>query len=177
MRTYYCYRESWGSKTNLQLWSLLKAWEQYRELQTLHDELGESRLRERCVVILDLLGLSLSQLLGQNTEIDSDRVPSLFGLLDDLRRNLQSPSRAESQLSKYAREFVKDYDSCRHFGKKKHARIDKIDLEKITQYVEFTLWVWQIICSQVDGDPEPIETLLNSLLDGSQDYAPEEEFS
>lgn len=57
-----------GEDTNLQIYSLRKAKRDWAELVRDYAKYGDEtdNLRERCVFVLATLGLSISQLLGQN---------------------------------------------------------------------------------------------------------------
>mgnify|MGYP007053801879 CR=1 FL=1 len=76
MRRYY-FIDSSGEDANLQLYSLKQAKLQWAALQ---DDLSVSdqieHFHEKCVFIICTIGLSVSQLLGQNNPAPTDRVPS-----------------------------------------------------------------------------------------------------
>ena len=78
---YYCYLESYGAYTNLQLYSLKKAYEEWETLSESYEQCGDNteNLKEKLVFVVSCLGLSLSQLLGQNAvnikeKLDSPRL-------------------------------------------------------------------------------------------------------
>jgi len=142
----YYYRESWGVGTNLQLHAMRQAWRLWQELKEKKDNLGESRIRERCVIIIALLGLSLSQLLGQNFSPSSkDRIPSLRDLWGDFLKKTELTDESIKHIDSRFQDFLNSYDACRHFGASKHERIDKLTYEAICGFVELSINIWDII--------------------------------
>jgi len=137
--------------------------------------LDKSRIREQCVVVIDLLGLSLSQLLGQNVRIAAEHVPSLKKLLGKVLDRFLPESESRETLEAGFHNFKVDYDACRHFGQPKHETVTSISLKKTRKHVRLALRIWDTICSQVSQDYTGIEEILNGLLKGGLDYAPREE--
>ena len=148
---YYC-RESSGFGTNLQLYSLRVAWRLLNELKSRQEHLQESRIRERCVVIMDLLGLSLSQLLGQNTPSNSKMVPSPTKMLDNLLINTNMDLNKKQNLKNQFEKFVEFYDACRHFGISKHENIDRLTLNITDDFCELAIEIWDFVCVHSDSD-------------------------
>jgi len=75
---HYYHLDSTGEYTNLQLYSLRQAQRYWREIQQDYQKYGEDteNLKERCVFVIAALGLSISQLLGQNNPTLQKDVPS-----------------------------------------------------------------------------------------------------
>lgn len=175
---YYCYRESWGCSTNLQLWSLYVAYKQWQELERFMAENEsersiESRIREQCVVIISLLGLSVSQLLGQNAPDQNNRVPPPRILLPKVLDRLSVEKRRRDELEEEFRIFIEDYDACRHFGAIKHDIVTAIDMKKTEKYVDLCLSIFNAICGEALTEYEGIKGVLDELNNG-KDYAPQE---
>ena len=128
---------------NLQLYSLQKAAENWNELIysiKQRTQSGDVNLRkEKLVFVLNCLGISLSQLLGQNSP-SPDNVR-----IDDPRKALRkilSENKIDGEkrdliLDQFA-EFVKYYDTGRHFGlnkdRQKYRIIDQLTLEKLDHF-------------------------------------------
>jgi hypothetical protein len=85
IRKYY-HLDSDGEDTNLQLFALRQARIYWQSLQEDHAKLGMDTpaLVERSVFVLASLGLSISQLLGQNNPNPTDRVPSPTALFKSI---------------------------------------------------------------------------------------------
>lgn len=174
----YYYRESWGVGTNLQLHALRQAWRLWEELRTKKDSLSLSRMRERCVVIIDLLGLSLSQLLGQNLSSFSDhRVPSLKDLWGQLMDVARIPSRCKTEIDKKFKKFVLFYDDCRHFGISKHEKINKLTVEATSGFMKLALDIWDVVCDHFRTDDNAALEFhsVRDVLDANEDEEDEAE--
>lgn len=174
MTKYYCYRESWGYCTNLQLFSLSQAWRLWSELKLQSQTLNKSRTREYCVVIIDLLGLSVTQLLGQNIPENHNcrgsRLPCPKDLLPIVFESLSGPIDDWERLKGDFCEFVDIYDDCRHFGEMKYNTIECITLESTERYFDLILSIWKSICSPIDPSFESIEELLDKVNSRELDY-------
>lgn len=141
----YYVRESWGIGTNLQLHSLRKAWRCWLDLLSKKDSLNESRRRERCVVIVDFLGLSLSQLLGQNVAVPSKHVPPPQELLPSFLKKTSLPKQQKTSVIKRFKQFLAYYDDCRHFGAPKHVRIDNLSLQNTEAFLNLAIEIWDLV--------------------------------
>ena len=141
---FYC-RESGGIGTNLQLHSLREAWRFWQDLQCKKDSLSESRIRERCVVIVALLGLSVSQLLGQNVSINSKDVPAPRTLLQTFLNKTSLPKQRKTSVIKRFNHFLNFYDDCRHFGAPKHERIGRLSLQNTKDFLCLTIEIWDLV--------------------------------
>lgn len=163
----YCVRESYGIYTNLQLFSLRQAWRCWSELKQEKDNLTEEKCRERYVVVIDLLGLSLSQLLGQNLQHSSSRVdPPKQLLLRFLNTTNYSDETKDNLINRFE-EFVNYYDCCRHFGLPKHEIITTLTYSKSEQFVNFALEIWDRVVNHFDPVPENAESfeIIKDILD------------
>ena len=141
----FYYRESWGIGTNLQLHSLRKAWRCWKDLQSKKDSLGESRIRERCVVTVALLGLSVSQLLGQNVPINSKDMPPPRRLLQIFLNKTSLPKQQKTSVIKRYNRFLDFYDDCRHFGAPKHERIGSLSLQDTEDFLYLAIEIWDLV--------------------------------
>jgi len=174
----YYYRESWGVGTNLQLHALRQAWRLWEELRSKKDALGLSRMRERCVVIVDLLGLSLSQLLGQNLSSSSEwRVPFLKDLWGRFKDVARIPNKCQTEIDKKFQDFMAFYDDCRHFGISKHEKINKLTAEATAGYIELALDIWDAVCDHFRADDNAALEFhsVREILDASEDEEDEAE--
>lgn len=154
MPSYY-YRQSYGAETNLQLYSLkqaLLAWDKIEHDYSRHKD-NAPDLRERCVFALSTLGLSISQLLGQNNPNPSDKVPYPAKLLKDfVHKHQLNPD----LLVKFDR-FSYFYNGCRHFGRTRddsgYSRVDQLTYHVAKESFEFGLDLWNEIVGVFDGQP------------------------
>lgn len=74
-RRYY-FIDSSGPDTNLQLYSLIQAKQHWSALKKDLEKSEEvEQFHERCVFIICTIGLSVSQLLGQNVPNPKERMP------------------------------------------------------------------------------------------------------
>ena len=154
MRRYY-FIDSSGEDTNLQLYSLKQARYQWTALQ---DDLSAGdevqHFHERCVFLICTIGLSVSQLLGQNNPKPSARVPTPKSIFDSLvdRHGL------DAKLKDKFKEFIDTYDHCRHFGLtndgSRHWQMSQVTLNKTRETYEFGLLVWDTVISIFRRDPQ-----------------------
>lgn len=154
MRRYY-FIDSTGEDTNLQLYSLKQAKLQWAALQ---DDLSTGdevdHFHERCVFLICTIGLSVSQLLGQNNPEPSKRVPAPKSIFDSLvERHGLDPA-----LKIRFEEFIDTYDHCRHFGltndDSRHWQVRQVTLDKTRKVYETGLLVWNTVISIFRRDPE-----------------------
>jgi hypothetical protein len=174
----YYYRESWGVGTNLQLHSLRQAWRLWGDLRQKQGFLKPSRITERCVVIIDLLGLSMSQLLGQNFSRSLEpRIPSLENLWKSFLGVVSLTEEKKESLKHRFQAFLVFYDDCRHFGTAKHDKIDTLTLEATVEYVELALDIWDAVCGHfrtTDNAALEFKSVRN-ILDESEEEESEDE--
>ena len=144
---HYYHLDSLGEDTNLQLYSLRQARKYWADVQTDYAKYSEGtqRLKERCVFILATLGLSISQLLGQNNPSESKDVPYPIQIFDDfvVAHNL------DPQLKTRFQRFNYFYNGCRHFGRTTtgagYNRIDQLSFDVAQECFIFGLEVWKIV--------------------------------
>jgi hypothetical protein len=158
MRKIYAHCESEGLVTNLQLHSLRRAACDLKELARLRMEYDDDRVpeqKERLVFILSCLGLSLSQLLGQQWSEERGKVPAMSKLLDEVLS--RSSLRGETEQCRLRDKFddlVTYYDASRHFGKSKHQIVDSLTFEMLDNFVDTTLAVWGLIIAGYRSDSQ-----------------------
>lgn len=162
MRRYY-FIDSSGEDTNLQLYALKQAKLQWSSLEKDLAEDAEQveHFHERCVFIVCTIGLSVSQLLGQNNPEPSKRVPSPADIFSALveRHSL------EPELKDRFKEFIDAYDHCRHFGLtvdgSRHWQVSQITLAQTRKLYEFGLIVWDTVIAiyrrQADSELEELD--------------------
>ncbi len=169
--------DSSGEGTNLQLFSIRQAWRYWNRLQGKTDYLDASQIRERCVFIVAALGMSVSQLLGQNVEVLKPRldVPEYL-LTNFLRRTDLSDTQRDDLIRRFA-DFLPFYNDSRHFGKNvggtKHRRISQLDAKRTGEFVDLTLEIWDTVLlhfkKQRDADLDDY-TRIRDLLEFGDDY-------
>jgi hypothetical protein len=174
----YYYRQSWGVGTNLQLHSLRQAWRLWGDLRKRPGLLNPSRITEHCVVIIDLLGLSISQLLGQNFSHSlKGKIPSLENLWKSLLGVVSLQKDKKKSINHRFLEFLAFYDDCRHFGAVKHDKIDTLTIEATAEYVELALDIWDAVCAHFrTTDKATLDfNSVRNILDENEDEESEDE--
>jgi len=176
----YYYRQSWGVGTNLQLHSLRQAWRLWGELQHKKEILKdrESRIRERCVVIVDLLGLSLTQLLGQNFGGTSTKIPPPKCLMSSFLKVVKLSEQDKKDIADKFSDFLSFYDGCRHFGLPKHEKINQLTFEITREFVELAIEIWDLVCSHFRSDCNAALNFVSvrDILDDDEDYEMEDKW-
>lgn len=153
MRRYY-FIDSSGEDTNLQLYSLKQAKLYWTALE--HD-VSESKevahLHERCVFVICTIGLSVSQLLGQNNPEPTNGVPSPTTIF----KSIVTKHRLDLSLIDQFRDFIDCYDHCRHFGLTRdgtrHSQVGQVTLDKTRELYNFGLLVWSTIIEVFRREP------------------------
>lgn len=151
--SHYYRLDSSGEDTNLQLYSLRQAREYWTELQTDYAEHGErtQRLKERCVFILATLGLSISQLLGQNNPSAGKKVPSPLQIF----RDIVATHHLDPALTTQFERFNHFYNGCRHFGLTTtgsgYNRVDQVTFASARDCFEFGMKVWRTVIDVYRG--------------------------
>lgn len=158
----YYYRQSWGIGTNLQLHSLRQAWKLLCDVKSKSKSLRDGRIRERCVVIVDLIGLSLSQLLGQNYASESSSVPSPRHLIELCLSESDLSDESKKRILIKFTDFLSYYDDCRHFGSPKHKKIDTLTLEKTDDFFSLAIEIWNLVCKHHDLEFDSIKNILDT---------------
>lgn len=154
MHRYY-YIDSNGEDTNLQLYSLKQAKLQWVELQKELSQMGEvENFHERCVFLICTIGLSVTQLLGQNNPNPFERVPSPKKLFE----SLVEANNLDPAFKYKFMQFIDTYDQCRHFGltndNSRHGQVSEITLKKTEELYKFGLLVWDIVIKIFRKDPQ-----------------------
>lgn len=167
MNEIYCVRESYGIYTNLQLFSLRQAWSCWRELKQKKNKLTEAKCLERYVVVIDLIGLSLSQLLGQNIQHSSSRIDPPKQLLSRFLNITNYSDEIKENLIDRFKEFVDFYDGCRHFGPPKHEILNTLNYHKTELFVNLALEIWNRVINHFAPVPENDESfeIIKDILD------------
>lgn len=154
MHRYY-FIDSSGEDTNLQLYSLKQAKLHWLALEgdlAQGDEV--EHFHERCVFIICTMGLSVSQLLGQNNPTPSDRVPSPAKIFGSFIEEYQLDPVLKDQFQ----DFIDTYDHCRHFGLTsdggRHWQVSQVTFEKTRRLYEFGLRVWASVIDVYRRDPK-----------------------
>jgi hypothetical protein len=172
---YYCRCASAGGllDTNLQLYSLQQAANGWNDLVKTIAARGldsVDNLKERLTFILSCLGLSLSQLLGQNSPSpDKDKVDQPGKLLQNILVRSHVDPTTQLRLNSTFQEFLEYYDSVRHFGRarneKKHRTIDRLTTQEVDRFRRMTLEVWDAVIAMYRDDDQNDLHEMNSISD------------
>ena len=152
---HYYHLDSTGEHTNLQLYCLKQAKKYWEELQSECAEYAEETqaLRERCVFVLATLGLSISQLLGQNNPALQNEVPYPI----DIFNQFVDAHGLDPNLKVRFRRFNYFYNGCRHFGRTTgthgYDRVDQLSYPVARECYEFGLEVWQTVVRVFRKEP------------------------
>ena len=143
----YYHLDSGGAFTNLQLYCLRQAHRAWDELEADYqlDEEHTNQLRERCVFAVATLGLSISQLLGQNNPKPEAGVPAPAKLL----RSFVNAHGLDPKLATEFARFQYFYDGCRHFGKSTsgigHRRVDDLTFGAARECFDVGNRIWRAV--------------------------------
>lgn len=148
--------------TNLQLYSLQKAANDWNELVDLIANHGIDHVdhpRERLVFILSSLGLSLSQLLGQNCPSpDKEKMDKPGVLLGKILIRARVDRTKRCRLNKIFSDFLLYYGAVRHFGENKNKKnyylVDQLTPRILDQFRRMTIEIWDIIIQMYRNDPK-----------------------
>lgn len=164
---YYYHLDSCGEDTNLQLFALRKAHIEWNLLEKDYKECGEEteNLKERLVFIVSCLGLSLSQLLGQNAIIAKEKLDRPDTLLACLLNKSSYDKEHKRLLNRNFNVFIQYYDACRHFGKPVWKKIDSLKYEKVQQFMKTTLDIWNAVIKQYREDSIEADDISDILSD------------
>ncbi|MBA4411424.1 MAG: hypothetical protein C0397_18640 [Odoribacter sp.] len=144
--------------TNLQLYALKKAADEWKELIDIVNEAGVEKvdyLKERLAFITNCFGLSLSQLIGQNSPSSNKNMmepPSK--LFPNLLKGTYSDDVTQEKLKKDFEDFLKYYDAIRHFGKVKYKLMDELTIGKLDYFRSMTIEIWDLVISMYRQDEE-----------------------
>jgi len=169
---YYCHLSS-GScvdTTNLQLYSLQQAAACWNELV----DLGVNRVidatphpKEQLAFILNCLGLSLSQLLGQNCPSpEKEKMGQPGDLLSAVLERDSIDKTTKRRLNSTFKDFMSYYGAVRHFGINKgeenYQKLDRLTVKKLDLFRRMTIEIWDIVLAMYRNDEEneiEIETI------------------
>lgn len=175
--TLYCYLDSHHAidSTNLQLYSLKQAalcWNELASDLAKYEESEIEDLQERLVFIANCLGLSISQLLGQNWPSENKDKMDYPGDLLSYILNCSHFSRdKKSRLNRgFHNDLLPTYNAIRHFGRVKndanYKLIEDLDLAKVKRLKKLTVDIWDAtIDVQRSNDLNNIDQDLASVAD------------
>jgi len=152
--------ESSGVETNLQLYSLKQAALYWNALVNERDASGEETildLTERIVFVLSCLGLSLTQLLGQNWPLPDRKTNDTAGELLGLILKCSHLDRTEvKRLNKGLADLLQSYGAIRHFGENKdlanYQAVDDLSVPRLKGFVKLTLDIWDTVINVQRGN-------------------------
>lgn len=161
---YYCHLDSSGSleHTNLQLYSLQQAADGWNDLVELIERNGEDsidHLTERLAFVLTCLGLSLSQLLGQNCPSPArEQMANPGDLLSDILNRAQMDRITRRRLNSTFRDFLSYYGAIRHFGRiqddANYRAVNQLTLAKLNHFRRMTIEIWDVVIGMYREDEE-----------------------
>ena len=159
---YYCHGSSPTTinDTNLQLYSLEQAannWNELVRLTKVYEKVDcIIHFREMLVFILNCCGLSLMQLLGQNSPFKKKKIDAPIQLLNDILIDCDVEQNTQIRLMGTFKEFIVYYDSVRHFGEnvgeQKYRIVDKLTLQELDKFRIMTIEIWDIIITKYKKD-------------------------
>jgi hypothetical protein len=149
----YYHLDSTGEDTNLQLYAFHHSKRLWKALREDYSRFGDETadLKERCVLILAVLGLSISQLLGQNCSTIQSRLPGPAKIFKDF----VDQHGLDPTLKPRFDDFIDFYDGCRHFGQtsdgSSHARIDDLSFDETKKCFDFGILIWTTVVGVFRG--------------------------
>lgn len=176
--TYYCHLDSSGTDTNLQLYSLNRAYVEWTSLRHEYKKYGNDteNLKERQVFVVSCLGLSLSQLLGQNARMIKEKLDQPDALLAAFLNESVYDKNKKRALNKKFASFIQYYDACRHFGRDKGdtkwKTVESLNFTRVECFMQTTLDIWNAVIGHFRTDHidfEDIKELLPYSPDDEQD--------
>lgn len=154
----FCSIDSSGediNHTNLQLYSLKQAARCWNELvleiaDKDRDEITD--ITERLVFIVNCLGLSLSQLLGQNwPSNEKEKMDDPGDLLSNILNVSYLTKHEKARLNRGFREINRVYGAIRHFGRVKgnenYRFVEDLDLSTVDRFRKITIDLWDAVIS------------------------------
>ena len=173
---YFCHLDS--SKdlehTNLQLYSLKKAADAWNEMLDAISNVGLNNvdhLQERLAFIVSCLGLSLSQLLGQNCPSpDKEKIDQPGDLLSNILNRTNADRTTKRLLNSTFKDFLRYYGAIRHFGRNIDGRnyeiVQELNISKLDHFRKMTIKIWDIVISIYRQDSEnEIDAHISSVAD------------
>jgi len=162
--SYYCHLDSSENleNTNLQLYSLQQAANGWNELVDVVANRGidsVDHFRERLAFILSSLGLSLSQLLGQNCPSpEKDKMDQPGDLLGNLLTRAYVDRITRGRLNRTFQDFLTYYGAVRHFGENKNEQnyrtVDQLKLGELDRFRLMTIEIWDVVIAMYREDQE-----------------------
>ncbi len=162
MTYYYCHLDSSGNieSTNLQLYSLQQAansWNELLKFMADEGEVGDDNFKERLAFILSCLGLSLSQLLGQNCPSpEKDKMDQPGDMLGSLLKRFHTERITRRRLNSTFQDFLAYYNAIRHFGRNKDEKnyrtLDLLTLIELDRFRRMTINIWDVIIAMFRSD-------------------------
>ncbi|MBZ9974385.1 MULTISPECIES: hypothetical protein [unclassified Mesorhizobium] len=145
--------------TNLQLYALLQAKRYWNVLAAdyLRDKQDTNDLVERCVFIVATLGLSVSQLLGQN-----DPAPTIGKIASprSIWKRFVAKHGVTDVSTDEFEKFMEIYDACRHFGVSPdglgHSRLEQLDFETTRRWYNVAHLIWLAVIKALRADPQNV---------------------
>jgi len=160
--SYYCRIDSSDKleDTNLQLYSLKKAADEWNELVDIVNKdgiEGVNYLKERLAFITSCFGLSLSQLIGQNCPSpNKNEMKQPGNLFSNLLNRTNSDRVTRKRLNSVIRDFLNYYAAIRHFGKtkdeKNYKSVDELTLAKLDHFRSMTIEIWDLVIAMYRQD-------------------------
>ena len=161
---HFCHLDSSGDleHTNLQFYSLKKAADAWNEL--LDDVTdagfdGVDHLRERLTFIVSCLGLSLSQLMGQNCPSpNKEKMDQPGELLSNILNRTSVDRTTKRLLNSTFGDFLKYYGAIRHFGRnlydKNYEMVQKLTISELDRFRQMTIQIWDLVIGIYRQDEE-----------------------
>lgn len=173
---YFCHLDSSGNleHTNLQLYSLKKAAEAWNELLDAVKNVGlkdVDHLSERLAFILSCLGLSLSQLLGQNCPSpEKDKIDQPGELLSRILKKPSVDRTTKRLLNSTFQNFLEYYGAIRHFGRniddKNYEIVQRLNINELNRFRKMTIQIWDLVISIYRQNKEnDIDDYISSVTD------------
>lgn len=168
----FCYLTTGGPETNLQLYSLFRAWKDWEKLKENPPD-SPGKVRERCAFIVNNLALSLAQLLGQNVPSERERVDAPPELLRRFLEDAAFGRATVERISRGAGELWSFYNAIHHFGqtpnRTKHEQVSTLDAPKTQALVELTIEVWDLVIQRARKQSAELDDF-DSVVDILDDY-------
>lgn len=161
---YFCHLDSSDDleHTNLQLYSLKKAADAWNELLDDVTDAGlddVDYLRERLTFIVSCLGLSLSQLMGQNCPSpDKEKIDQPGELLSNILNRTSVDRTTKRLLNSTFGDFLKYYGAIRHFGRnlddENYEVVRKLTISELDRFIKMTIQIWDLVIGIYRHDKE-----------------------
>lgn len=162
---YYCHLATSGDvdSTNLQLYSLQQAarcWNELTEDRAHYSSTDDiPYYTERLAFILTCLGLSLTQLLGQNVPSREKKIMAAAGdLLTALLARAAVDETMKSRLSSEFQDFLSFYNAIRHLGDsgngEKYRKLDELAIGDLDRFRQMTVQIWNVAIAMYRNDGE-----------------------